>query len=517
MADLQQGQLVTSGGTPIRGSGSLQDQTTAALQTQSNVVKNPTFASPDAIPMGSTSYIDKYGRIAVGQTDDQGNIIVRQATLPTPKLVAPTTPATPTLNPTLSLPGATPTPPSQITPNQTIPNQDPTTTLSLKNTAGLLGIVRLGNDALDLAGSGVNSSLLNTGLLGGINDAIDQFGAMNIPGFTTFGANPGWTYNVDTGFNELTNPDLVGTGVGETSLTSSLGYGSAGSFVAGLLGLSSGNFLEDTATGLAGGVIGGSIGGSIGGTLLGIGAGALGGFIGGFALTALASLFGPRPSDQLAGGTYHTGSQSVESTWTFQGKKYSAANNNNRDQFFDYVKTLQNNLTTAFGVSVPDIPISLDLGRYTGVAVSVSDESTKQGPAGGSYNGVPGTGRQNFQNGQAALEYVGKLMMQNASTPNGNPDIEQVRSTLDWKNVSFNDAVGAFGFAKDYRTTANDFLKGDFNIDQNKDDSLQTIDTWASKAKQLFTDDANSAFIDQATTAAKAKIFNYFNNPAPTT
>lgn len=495
---------------PIRGVGTLQQQTNAALQATPEVNRNPTFVTEPigtSLPdVGTADYIDKYGRIATGRIDAQGRFIIKPDN--PPPAPTPTTP-----NPTPTLPTTPGVDPTKIDGDPKVDNTaNPTSALNLSSVAGLIGVARLANGAWGLINSGNPDSLLNTGLFSGIENQVDEFGNSIAPSAfspapNSINGSAGWTWNSDSGYYELTNPDALGSNVGDTTLTNAIGYGNFGSFVANLLGFSTGSFFGDLATGTIGGIAGGYIGGEIGGTLLGIGAGALGGFIGGFALTAIISAFGPRPSDMLAGGMWDSGTQSMDKTWTYQGQKYSATNNQNRDDFFGYVGTLQNNIASTFGVKAADLnvgKIRLDLGRYTGVAVNIGDVGY----------GDQDTGKD-FGNGQAALDYVGKTMLQKMQ--NTNDDVKYVQSNIDWDSTNFDQATGKMTFAQDFSKTSQAFINGSFTIDQNRNDSLATIDSWAAQAHALLGNDPDGKYqpiIDRAVTVAKSKIFDNFANVA---
>ncbi len=517
MADFQQG----LSGTDQYGR-TLATQTDEALRLP-GLVTNPNF-SPygQSDPVGTKRYIDKYGRVAVGKIGADGNIILNQTMgPPKPPVVQPPPPISQiTQPPAITQP---PTPPNSSTPPLTnlqpppvIPTPDASTMLDLSTLGGAVGTVRLASGLYGLAQSGDYAVMANGGVLGGINNAIDQFGANYIPGFTTYGNVPGWTWNQATQFYELTDPAAAAAGnVGYTSLSSAIGYGNVGSFVANLFGLTTGSVLGDLAAGTIGGIAGGAIGGSIGGTLLGMSAGAVGAFVGGFAITALASMFGPRESDMLSGAMYNSSTQSIDKTWTYSGNKHSAANDAQRDAFMGYIKDMQNGLATTFGIKASDIDVGkvrLDIGRWTGFAVNVGDQV--------GY-GDQDTGKD-MKNGLTAFDYVGVQMLQKMKGVS--QDVDYVRQNLDWSKQSFNSGSAAMTFANDFQKVSTAFLTGNFKIDQTKDGSMQTIDTWASQAKNLFAgkdQDKYYAQVDRAVTAAKATVFDYFQknpeNPQKTT
>lgn len=442
-----------------------------------NPILNPNYVKiddPGFKSQGIVSYMDPHGRIGLNEGNRETGQVARAPSF-MDKAVPRNTPAIPPAPP----PGGNTTPEDTINKGEEVKPEvgTPQQNLFQMGTLGtLLGVGTIANGIYSMA----TNNLVNTGLLSGAANAVDAFAYNAMPGV--------WADSGAAG---------VGGIPGQTTLTNALGYGMFGGFAAGLLGLSSGDWIKDTVAGAVGGAAGGATAGAATSTAvgqaLGSWAGPIGAFLGGFAATALVSAFGPRPSDNLAGGLYSFGDSKVTNTWTFHGKKYSTKNNNARDVFFGYVGTLNEQLTNEFGGKTTLQNVRLDLGRHTGVAVGFN-----------SGLGDEDTGRD-VGGGKEALELVGKEILRTSEYTNG--DIAYVQSTLDWNTADFGTISSAYAFAKDFRRISSTFISGELNIDTDFNESMQIVDTWESRAQNLFKDDPDRlALTTQAANQARIKI-----------
>lgn len=420
-------------------------------------ILNPNYVKPDDPTFqsqGLVGYRDKYGRTAVTQGNRDTGQVARAPGLmdkAVPQPVAPIGPVTPPSTPTDTTNKGEPIVPDDPgTPQQTLFNMGTLGTL--------LGIGSIASGVYSMA---VND-MANTGIGAGVFNAVDAFGYNNLgEGFTYAGT------------------DGVVIEAGKTTLSNAIGYGMFGGFTAGLLGLSSDNMVIDTLAGAIGGAVGGYVAGTATttavGQALGSYLGPIGAFLGGFAMTALVSAFGPRPSDQLAGGLYDFEQGSVTNTWTFQGKKYNSKNNSNRDTFFGYVGTLNDQLSSQFGGTTTLKNIRLDLGRHTGVGIRMN-----------SGLGDEDTGAD-MGDGKKALEFIGKEILRTSTYDN--QDIAYVQQNTDWTKADFGTTSSAYAFAKDFRAVSSAMLTGQLNLDTSYEEGMSIVDTWETRANNMFAND----------------------------
>lgn len=478
-------------------------QTMDALQRSQNILAkpqlpyeklaNPQFAAPGTIaPTKTVGYVDPYGREGKGLADDTNKVlrgprVTHEPAKPPPPPPSLTDVATPPVSPVP--PGAADIVPDTSDPRPLTPGID--------SIPGALSLASVGFSLYDIYNAG-QSTLINTGWGAGALNAIDAFGT-STGYFTEFGHVPGWEWG-DDGFMHMTGADTT-VGWGQTSLTNSIGYGMAGGAVVQLLGGGHTSQLVNMGASALGGIGGAALAGTAAvsgtsiGTALGASLGPVGAFLGGAAATVLAGMFGPRPSDNLAGGMYDLSTGQVVRNWTFQGKKYSAANNQARDTFFQYSGQMAQGMQEAFGGTVGVNNLRIDLGRHTGVKVAVGSNL-------GYGDNQMG---QEFTNGQEAMGYVGKEMLR---TMVGVPEeIAIVQQGIDWSKATFESAYADMNFAKEFNATTTAFYNGTFTVDQDRDTALQTIDRWEENAKRLYsTDESKLSYITGAAVKARTKI-----------
>lgn len=472
-----------------------------ALQRSQNILSrpqlpyekivNPTFAAPSEMtPTKPVDYVDPHGRVGRGLADNT-NRVMRGPRVTAE--AAPPPPPPPNLSDT-NQPGPTAVPPgaTDIVPDTSDPRP---LTPGIDSIPGALSLANIGFSLYDIFNHS-QATLVNSGWGAGLFNAVDALGARTGL-FTQFGDVPGWEWG-DDGFMHLTGADTT-VGWGQTSLSNSIGFGMAGGAVVQLFGGGHSSQLVNMGASAIGGALGGAAAGATGGTAIGqaIGSawGPIGAFIGGAAATALAGMFGPRPSDNLAGGMYDIQNGQTIRNWTFQGKKYSAENNRARDQFFNYAGTLSTGLQNEFGGTMGVNNIRLDLGRHTGVRVGVGSNL-------GYGDNEMG---QEFTNGEVALKYVGKEMLR---TMVGLPEeVATVHQGIDWGKATFESAYADMTFAKNFNATTTAFYNGTFTVDQDKDTALQTIDKWEENAKRLYAQDERKlSYITGAAVSARTKI-----------
>jgi hypothetical protein len=412
--------------------------------------------------------VDQYGRQILAEEDQTATPMLntRQGRV---NITAPSTPTTTTQKPRVLFNGATatkpPPPPPSIsntnpTPPTIIPQQDDVTNqppekgptiggVSISTVSKLIGAAGLVAGGMAMA----ENNIVNSGLTAGFQNWIDDTGNQ------IFGS----------AFPGAGDPSMVG----QTTMSNAMGYGSYGSVLAGLVGLSSGNMIKDGVSGLVGGAVGGAVGGNIGGMFLGIGAGPIGAFIGGFALTAITSMFGPKPSDKTAAGQYNFSTGELIST-SLQGKRYSAQNNAARDAYFTGVKSMQGSMSALFGGEFKDMPdMTMEMGGRDGIRVGYGNfKATFNDPD-----------RNNVTD---SLEWVGKHMIMGMK--NLPPDMETARRNIDY-NASFAQVSGDMEYTKDFRSIGDAMIDGSIKMDLDDPEEIErTLTLWSERGNRLGLD-----------------------------
>lgn len=481
------GPALPAGAVPITGSNTPYnpDTNTSTTPTLSNPSKVPTQAyDPNAQTTGLQSYQTSTGATGVGLATTSGQVETAPAFQfgGTPSPITPNVPLSSLPNTNVATP-ATPPNPASTAPLGV------STLQQVLTTAGVAYGV-----ANDLLGSGASAGAAGTGISGGINSALTSA----LPGSSLLPA-------------------------GTTAL-GALSAGSVGGTIASLLGLGSDSWLANTGASLAGGYVGAIAAGAIG-TDLGVSLGSVGGpigaIIGGFLGTVLAGVFGGKPSEEAAWGTWTPGQSTPTNAGSQTGDKYNATNNAAVTALVSNAATLSSSISNTFGASLNDYTPGANGAPNTGIgniAISVdSRHGITVAVNGGLANYDDPSSQNNAQNnwvsqvfsganaGVDAMNFIGVQQLKNTTFKN--PDTQAVASNTDWSTISFNQAVGNLNFAQNFNTDATAMIKGTMTVDTNPATAKSTISAWQDTAHTLFSNDPSAlALADQAANSMYSRI-----------